>query len=116
MEMFVRVVETGSFSAVARDLKTCQRAISKAIAGLEDRLGTRLPVRSTRQLSQRKQAGRFINLPSAAMQRRTKRKHQPMVFGQDLKADYESAYQQRSRGSTWLRDPAHFSTLIPSLA
>jgi DNA-binding transcriptional LysR family regulator len=51
MELFVRVVETGSFSAAARDFKLGQPAISKAIAGLEERLGVRLLVRSTRQLS-----------------------------------------------------------------
>jgi DNA-binding transcriptional LysR family regulator len=51
MEMFVRVVETGSFSAAARDFKVGQPAISKTIAGLEDRLSARLLVRSTRRLS-----------------------------------------------------------------
>jgi len=51
MEMFVRVVEGGSFSAAARDLNMGQPAVSKAIAGLEDRLGVRLLVRSTRRLS-----------------------------------------------------------------
>jgi DNA-binding transcriptional LysR family regulator len=51
MEMFVRVVEGGSFSAAARDLNMGQPAVSKAIAGLEDRLGVRLLVRSTRKLS-----------------------------------------------------------------
>ncbi len=50
MEMFVRVVERGSFSAAARDLKVGQPAISKTIAALEDRLGVRLLVRSTRGL------------------------------------------------------------------
>jgi DNA-binding transcriptional LysR family regulator len=51
MELFVRVVETGSFSAAARDLKLGQPAISKTVAALEERLGVRLLVRSTRQLS-----------------------------------------------------------------
>jgi DNA-binding transcriptional LysR family regulator len=51
MELFVRVVETGSFSAAARDLTLGQPAVSKTIAGLEDRLGVRLLVRSTRQLT-----------------------------------------------------------------
>jgi DNA-binding transcriptional LysR family regulator len=51
MELFVRIVETGSFSAAARDLKAGQPTVSKAIAGLEKRLGVRLLVRSTRQLS-----------------------------------------------------------------
>jgi DNA-binding transcriptional LysR family regulator len=51
MEIFVRVVETGSFSAAARDLDLGQPAVSKTIAALEERLGARLLVRSTRQLS-----------------------------------------------------------------
>ena len=51
MEIFVRVVEAGSFSAAARDLNTGQPAVSKTIAGLEDRLGVRLLTRSTRKLS-----------------------------------------------------------------
>jgi DNA-binding transcriptional LysR family regulator len=51
MEMFVRVVEAGSFSAAARDLHRGQPAVSKTIASLEDRLGVRLLTRSTRKLS-----------------------------------------------------------------
>ena len=51
MQIFVRVVETGSFSAAARDLDLGQPAVSKTIAALEERLGARLLVRSTRQLS-----------------------------------------------------------------
>ena len=50
MEVFVRVVETGSFSAAARHLNIGQPAISKTMAALEDRLGARLLVRSTRGL------------------------------------------------------------------
>lgn len=38
MEIFVRVVETGSFSATARDLKIGQLAIYKTVAGLEERI------------------------------------------------------------------------------
>ena len=47
----MRIVEGGSFSAAARDLNMGQPAVSKAIASLEDRLGVRLLVRSTRRLS-----------------------------------------------------------------
>ncbi len=50
MEVFVRVVETGSFSAAARDLRIGQPNVSKLVAGLEDRLQVRLLVRTTRQL------------------------------------------------------------------
>lgn len=51
MEVFVRVVETGSFSAAARDFKVGQPAISKSISSLETRLGIRLLARSTRRLT-----------------------------------------------------------------
>ncbi|WP_010187464.1 LysR family transcriptional regulator [Sphingomonas sp. PAMC 26605] len=50
MEVFVRVVEAGSFSAAARDLQTGQPNVSKLVAALEERLQVRLLVRSTRQL------------------------------------------------------------------
>ena len=48
MELFVRVVEAGAFSAVAGDFKLGQRAISKTIAGLEHGLGF---IRSTQRLA-----------------------------------------------------------------
>ncbi len=51
MSLFRRVVETGSFSAVARETRFSQPTVSKHIAGLEERLGTRLLNRSTRQLN-----------------------------------------------------------------
>ena len=51
METFVRVVETGSFSAAARILNIGQPAVSKTVAQLEARLGVRLLMRSTRGLS-----------------------------------------------------------------
>jgi DNA-binding transcriptional LysR family regulator len=50
MEMFVRIVETGSFSAVARQLGTTQPTVSKQLTALEKRLGSRLLQRSTRRL------------------------------------------------------------------
>jgi DNA-binding transcriptional LysR family regulator len=51
MEAFVRVIDTGSFSGAARQLRIGQPAISKAIAQLEDRLGVRLLRRSTHGLT-----------------------------------------------------------------
>lgn len=51
MEMFVRIVETGSFSAVARQMGTTQPTVSKQLTALEKRLGARLLQRSTRKLS-----------------------------------------------------------------
>jgi DNA-binding transcriptional LysR family regulator len=48
METFVRVVETGNFSAVARQANTTQSAISKQVQALEADVGVLLLVRSTR--------------------------------------------------------------------
>jgi DNA-binding transcriptional LysR family regulator len=45
MAIFVRVVERGSFSAVARESGTTQPTISRQIARLEGELGTQLLVR-----------------------------------------------------------------------
>lgn len=50
MKMFVRVVETGSFSAVAKELNSTQPTVSKNIAELESWLGAKLLNRSTRSL------------------------------------------------------------------
>jgi DNA-binding transcriptional LysR family regulator len=51
MEVFVRIVETGSFSAVAREMSMTQPTVSKQLTALERQLSTRLLNRSTRQLS-----------------------------------------------------------------
>jgi DNA-binding transcriptional LysR family regulator len=51
MEAFVRVVDTGSFSSAAKQLRVGQPAISKTIAQLEERLGVRLLLRSTHGLT-----------------------------------------------------------------
>lgn len=51
MKTFVKVVDAGSFSAAARQLCRGQPAVSKAIAHLEEYLGVRLLVRSTRTLA-----------------------------------------------------------------
>jgi len=51
MHSFTRAVETGSFSAVARELRIGQPNVSRHIAALEEYLGTRLLHRSTRRLT-----------------------------------------------------------------
>jgi len=50
MEVFVRVVETGGFSAAARALQLTPSAVSKLVRRLEARLSVRLVNRSTRQV------------------------------------------------------------------
>jgi DNA-binding transcriptional LysR family regulator len=51
METFVRVIESGSFSAAARLMRVGQPAVSKTVAQLEERLGVKLLARSTRGLT-----------------------------------------------------------------
>ena len=50
MAIFVRVAESGSFSAVARERGVTQPAISRQIASLEEHLGARLVQRTTRRV------------------------------------------------------------------
>ena len=50
MAVFVRVVESGSFSAVARQLGATPSAVSRSVARLEQALGTQLLQRTTRKL------------------------------------------------------------------
>src|SRR6202453_3683502 len=61
MYSFARVVETGSFSAVARELGTGQPNISRHIAALERHLGTRLLHRSTRKLTLTPEGERYYS-------------------------------------------------------
>jgi DNA-binding transcriptional LysR family regulator len=51
MQMFVRVIEKGSFSAVAKERGIGQPAVSKQISGLEDELGTELIHRTSRSIA-----------------------------------------------------------------
>ena len=47
IKIFVRVVESESFSAVARELGTGQPTISKQVAALEEHLGAQLLMRTS---------------------------------------------------------------------
>ncbi|MBC8057489.1 MAG: LysR family transcriptional regulator, partial [Rhizobiales bacterium] len=60
MHTFVRVVETGSFSAVAREQKTTQSAVSKQVAALEKHLGVKLLTRTTRSLASTEDGARYF--------------------------------------------------------
>jgi len=51
MRTFVRVAESGSFSAVARETQSTQSAVSKQVASLERELGAQLLNRTTRSLA-----------------------------------------------------------------
>ena len=51
LALFVRTVESGSFSKAAREFGLTQPSVSRTIAALERRLGVKLLVRTTRQVS-----------------------------------------------------------------
>jgi len=51
LEVFVRVVQEGGLSAAARSLSLTPSAVSKLVTRLENRLGARLLVRTTRALA-----------------------------------------------------------------
>ncbi|MFD2780301.1 LysR family transcriptional regulator [Novosphingobium pokkalii] len=68
MSTLVRVVETGSFSAAARQLNVGQPAVSKTIAQLEARLQVSLLIRSTHGLTPTEAGQRFYRRAKAAIQ------------------------------------------------
>src|SRR5258706_14612093 len=51
MQTFVRIIEKGSFSAVAKERGIGQPAVSKQISALEDKLGTELLHRASRSIA-----------------------------------------------------------------
>src|SRR5579863_2524411 len=51
LAVFVRTAESGSFSRAGRGLGLSQPSISRIVSELEDRLGTKLLLRSTRRIT-----------------------------------------------------------------
>src|SRR3984957_9437476 len=51
LALFVRTIESGSFSKAAREFGLSQPSVSRTIAALERRLGVKLLIRTTRQVS-----------------------------------------------------------------
>ncbi len=60
LEVFVKVAERQGFAAAARDLNISAPAVTRAVAALEDRLGTRLFVRTTRSVRLTESGERFL--------------------------------------------------------
>lgn len=67
MHCLVRAIETGSFSAVARELGIGQPNVSRHIVSLEHALGMRLLNRSTRQLKATPDGQRYYALAKQAL-------------------------------------------------
>src|ERR1700744_2937947 len=51
MEMLLKAMDTGSLSAAARTLKMPVSTLTRKVADLEEQLGTRLLMRTTRKLT-----------------------------------------------------------------
>ena len=60
MRVFVRVAESGGFAAAARQLNISPPAVTRAVAALENRIGTRLLTRTTRSLMLTEAGGRYL--------------------------------------------------------
>lgn len=67
MRHFVTVVDCGSFSAAAKQLRIGQPAVSKSIAQLEDRLQVQLIARSTRSHSLTEAGQRYYERARSAL-------------------------------------------------
>jgi DNA-binding transcriptional LysR family regulator len=61
MRIFVRVAETGSFAETARQMNMSAPAVTRSIAGLEDLIGTRLFVRTTRTVKLTESGRRYVD-------------------------------------------------------
>jgi len=59
MTTFLRVVDSGSLSKAARDLRVTPAAVSRQLSALEEELGATLVVRTTRQVSVTEEGRRF---------------------------------------------------------
>jgi DNA-binding transcriptional LysR family regulator len=68
LETFVRVVESGSFSAAAKSLGLGQPAVSKTVAQLESHLGVRLLLRSSRRLAPTEAGHAFLERARRALE------------------------------------------------
>src|ERR1700724_366037 len=82
MQVFVRVVEKGSFSAVAKERGIGQPAISKQLSALENELGTELMYRTSRSIALTEAGRDFYESASRILD------------------DFESATSQIGRGQT----------------
>jgi DNA-binding transcriptional LysR family regulator len=94
LQYFVRAVELGSLSAVAREQGTTQPTVSKIIAALEREVGARLLERSTTSLSPTVEGRRF---------------HER---ARGLLAEFDAAVSEARGGGKTLRGPLRVSAPV----
>ena len=60
LQVFVKVAERGGFAAAARELAMSPPAVTRAISALEERIGTRLLLRTTRSVRLTESGERYL--------------------------------------------------------
>ena len=68
MKLFMRVVEAGGFSQVARQTGNTQPTVSRTVAALEDHLGVRLLNRSSRAVTLTDDGHQFYSMAGRALE------------------------------------------------
>ncbi|MBD8908410.1 LysR family transcriptional regulator [Methylorubrum zatmanii] len=61
MRVFVKVAESGGFASAARHLAMSPPAVTRTVAALEERIGARLFVRTTRSVKLTEAGGRYLD-------------------------------------------------------
>lgn len=61
LQVFVKVAECGGFAAAARELAMSPPAVTRAVSALEDRISTRLLLRTTRSVRLTESGARFLS-------------------------------------------------------
>jgi DNA-binding transcriptional LysR family regulator len=100
LSLFIRVVETGSFTAAAESLNVQKSTISRRIAQLEDTLGIRLIQRTTRKLKLTPEGEELFN------------RAQPLVDDLEAVQDDISASKTELRGRLRLTMPTEIGVFM----
>jgi len=100
LSLFIRVVETGSFTAAADSLNVQKSTISRRIAQLEDTLGIRLIQRTTRKLKLTPEGEELFN------------RAQPLVDDLEAVQDDISASKTELRGRLRLTMPTEIGVFM----
>ena len=106
IKTFIRVVQTGSFSAAARDSSASVSSISRQVKRLENELGVRLLNRNTRRLSLTDAGRHFYERVSVISQELDKATAEAKSFREDV----------RGRLKVSLRVAAGTMIVVPALA
>src|SRR3569833_237959 len=112
LEVFIAILDSGSLAGAARLLRRSPPAVTRTLAALEDRIGTRLVERTTRRLTPTEAGRRLaqqgrrlladyqaaVREDAEAPLRGTLRVTAPVVFGRRHVAPVVNSYLDRFSG------------------